>query len=180
MPHGDNTAVSCLTWDGEKFDIQFEMDNSHLPEDISTLARQAWWRRDKAKSADVNLWFRPAVRPQDRALCSEAEGERNLTAAMSGDRPVGCFLTDPGRYQEENAGYIRFLTILPEDRRRGLGVQLIGECVAQYRAAGRDRLRLHCPPDNEGARRFFQKYGFAKIGEGPEGDLLEKYIGFER
>ena len=56
MPHGDNTAVTCLTFDGEKFTIQFEMDNSHLPEDISTLARQSWWRKDKKTAADVNLW----------------------------------------------------------------------------------------------------------------------------
>lgn len=177
MPHGDNTAVSCLTWDGEKFEIQFEMDNSHLPEEISTLARQAWWRKDKTKSADVNLWFRPAVWPQDQTLYPQA-GE-NMTVAMSGDRPVGYFLTDRSRGQEEKVGYIRFLSILPEDRGKGLGVQLIGQCVAEYRGAGRDRLRLHCPADNEGARRFFQKYGFVKIGEAPEGDLLEKYIGFD-
>ena len=56
MPHGDNTAVSCLTFDGERFAIQYEMDNSHLPENISTLARQAWWRKDKKAAADVNLW----------------------------------------------------------------------------------------------------------------------------
>ncbi|MCI9158870.1 MAG: histidine phosphatase family protein, partial [Lawsonibacter sp.] len=56
MPHGDNTAVSCLTFDGERFAIQYEMDNSHLPEDISTLARQSWWRKDKKAAADVNLW----------------------------------------------------------------------------------------------------------------------------
>lgn len=179
MPHGDNTAVSRLTWDGERFAIQFEMDNSHLPEEISTLARQSWWRKDKKVSADVNLWFRPAVWPQDRALYPEAEGDRNMTVAMSGDRPVGFFLTDPERYREEKAGYIRFLSLLPEDRGRGLGIQLVGEVVSEYRRAGRDRLRLHCPADNEGARRFFQKYGFVKVGEDPEGDLLEKCIGFE-
>lgn len=177
MPHGDNTAVSRLTWDGERFAIQFEMDNSHLPEDISTLARQSWWRKDKKASADVNLWFRPALWPQDRALYPEAE--ETMTVAMSGDRPVGFFLTDPERCREEKAGYIRFLSLLPEDRGRGLGIQLVGEAVSEYRRAGRDRLRLHCPADNEGARRFFQKYGFVKVGEDPEGDLLEKCIGFE-
>lgn len=178
MPHGDNTAVSRLTWDGERFAIQFEMDNSHLPEDISTLARQSWWRKDKKASADVNLWFRPALWPQDRALYPEAEG--TMTVAMSGDRPVGFFLTDPERYREEKAGYIRFLSLLPEDRGRGLGIQLVGEAVSEYRRAGRDKLRLHCPADNEGARRFFQKYGFVKVGEEDGRDLMEKYIGFDR
>lgn len=179
MPHGDNTAVSRLTWDGERFEIQFEMDNSHLPAEISTLARQSWWRKDKKAAADVNLWFRPAVWPQDRALCPEGEEPRNLTVAMSGDRAVGFFLTDRSRYQEDRAGYIKALSILPEDRGKGLGVQLIGEAASLYRSSGRDRLRLHCPADNERARRFFQRYGFVKTGEDPEGDLLEKYIGFE-
>ena len=179
MPHGYNTAVSCLTFDGEKFEIQFEMDNSHLPQEISTLARQSWWRKDKKAAADVNLWFRPAVWPEDRALYPEGEKGRNLTVAMSGDRAVGLFLTDPERGQEEKAGYIKFLSILPEDRGRGLGVQLIGQAVSMYRNSGWDRLRLHCPRDNERARRFFEKYGFVKLREEPEGDLLEKYIGFD-
>lgn len=179
MPHGDNTAVSRLTWDGETFAIQFEMDNSHLPEEISTLARQAWWRKDKKTAADVNLWFRPAVWPQDRALYPQAEGGRNMTVALSGDRPVGFFLTDPERDQEEAAGYIQLLSLLPEHRRRGLGIQLVGECAASYRAAGRDTLRLSCPTDNEGARRFFQKYGFQKIGLENGLELMEKYIGYD-
>lgn len=180
MPHGDNTAVSRLTFDGERFAIQFEMDNSHLPEEISTLARQAWWRRDKSKTADVNLWFRPAVWPQDRALYPGEEEPRHMTAAMSGDRAVGLLCTEPERYREEKAGYVRFLSLLPEDRGRGLGIQLVGEAVSQYRNAGRDRLRLPCPPDNEGARRFFRRHGFVRIGREDGADLLEKYIGYER
>ena len=70
MPHGDNTAVSCLTWDGEKFEIQYEMDNSHLSEEISTLARQSWWRKDKKTSADVNLWADIPLKtwPRDQEL----------------------------------------------------------------------------------------------------------------
>ena len=92
---------------------------------------------------------------------------------------MGVILYDD-RYKTKKAGYIKFLSILPEDRGRGLGIQLVGEAVSGFRRAGRDKLRLHCPADNEGARRFFQKYGFVKAGEDPEGDLLEKYIGFER
>ncbi len=178
MPYGDNTAVSCLTFDGARFAIRFEMDNSHLPEDISTLARQSWWRKDKKASADVNLWFRPAVWPQDRALYPEAD--QNLTVAMSGDRAVGLLLTDPDRGREEKAGYIKFLSIFPEDRGKGLGVQLIGEAVSRYRKAGRDRLRLCCPADNEGGQRFFQRCGFRKTGREDSGGLMELYIGFER
>lgn len=203
MPHGDNTAVSCLTWDGERFEIQFEMDNSHLPEEISTLARQSWWRRDKSKAADVNLGSDPAFQSwerdrelylklrreicpgvEDQVLLQEAEELQgrsawNVKLFFAGDRPVGVALYDTDRYQEDKAGYIKFLSILPEDRGRNLGVQLIGDAVSMYRGSNRDRLRLHCPRDNEGARRFFQRYGFKQLREEAEGDLLEKYIGFE-
>lgn len=205
MPHGDNTAVTCLTFDGEKFTIQYEMDNSHLPEDISTLARQSWWRKDKKTAADVNLWadipvktwsqnqelylkLRREVCPgtADWILLREAEelrnrwpcGMWNINIFHAGERPMGVILYDD-RCSTKRTGYIKFLSILPEDRGRGLGIQLIGAAVSMHRNSGRDRLRLHCPADNDRARRFFEKYGFKKIGEGPEGDLLEKYIGFK-
>lgn len=119
MPHGDNTAVSCLTFDGERFEIQYEMDNSHLSEDISTLARQAWWRKDRSKAADVNLWFRPVDREGE--LCPGVECLPGMTAAMAGDRPVGLFLADPERYAADGAGYISFLTVFPEDRGKEIG-----------------------------------------------------------
>ena len=205
MPHGDNTAVTCLTFDGEKFTIQFEMDNSHLPEDISTLARQSWWRKDKKTAADVNLWadipvktwsqdqelylkLRREVCPgvEDALLLAEAEelwnrwpcGMWNINIFHAGERPIGVILYDD-RCNTKRTGYIKFLSLLPEDRGRGLGIQLIGAAVSMHRNSGRDRLRLHWPADNDRARRFFEKYGFKKIGEGPEGDLLEKYIGYD-
>ena len=41
LRHSDNTAVSCLKWDGAAFQLAFEGDNSHLDPAISTLARQS-------------------------------------------------------------------------------------------------------------------------------------------
>ena len=204
--HGDNTAVTRLTFDGEKLAIDYELDNSHLTESISTLARQAWWRKDKTKAADVNLWGHIPLRswPQERELylklrrelcpdvpdgrlLQEAEelwqaspgGMWNINIFYAGERPMGVTLYDMDRDKEEGAGYIKFLSILPEDRGRKLGIQLIGAAVSMYRNSGRDRLRLHCPAGSERARRFFQTYGFVKLREDREGDLLEKYIGYE-
>ncbi len=203
MPHGDNTAVSCLTFDGERFAIQYEMDNSHLPEDISTLARQSWWRKDKKAAADVNLWADIPVKTwsqdqelylklrreacpgvEDALLLTEAEelwnrwpcGMWNINIFHAGERPIGVILYDD-RCNTKRTGYIKFLSLLPEDRGRGLGIQLIGAAVSMHRNSGRDRLRLHCPPDNERARRFFERYGFKLIRREKGQDLLEKYIG---
>ena len=194
MPHGDNTAVTCLTFDGERFTIQYEMDNSHLPEDISTLARQAWWRRDGSKKVDINLWYRPIDWEKEGEVYLEARRDAwtcthgtevpfdgdaflqgaedclsqtpwGVTVAMAGDQIAGVLQLDGERYQADNAGYIPFCYIVPQRRGYGLGVQLIGQAVAVFRPMGRDKLRLRCAPYNQRAQRFYQKHGFVKIGE---------------
>ena len=59
LGHSDNTAVTCLEVEGERTRTVFENDNSHLPDEISTLARQRWWKERDGTSGDANLWFRP-------------------------------------------------------------------------------------------------------------------------
>mgnify|MGYP001370296337 CR=1 FL=1 len=59
LGHSDNTAVTCLEVEGDTARIVFENDNSHLPDEISTLARQRWWKERDGTSGDANLWFRP-------------------------------------------------------------------------------------------------------------------------
>ena len=208
MPHGDNTAVSCLTWDGERFAIEFEMDNSHLSEDISTLARQAWWRKG-GKAQDVNLWYAPLNQERDWTIYLEARRESwalaygagvpfdreealqnagdnlsrtpwGVTLAFAGDQLAGVLELDPSRYAREMAGCIPFCWVAPQRRGQGLGIQLIGQAVAFYRPIGRNRLRLHCPAGNEAARRFFQKYGFTNVSGADSAGLLEKYIGYDQ
>ena len=208
MPHGDNTAVSCLTWDGERFAIEFEMDNSHLSEDISTLARQAWWRKG-GKAQDVNLWYAPLNQERDWTIYLEARRESwalaygagvpfdreealqnagdnlsrtpwGVTLAFAGDQLAGVLELDPSRYAREKAGCIPFCWVAPQRRGQGLGIQLIGQAVAFYRPIGRNRLRLHCPAGNEAARRFFQKYGFTNVSGADSAGLREKYIGYDQ
>ena len=193
IDHGDNTAVTCLVWDGEKLDITFEQDNSHLPENISTLARQAWWRKG-GKAQDVNLWYRPIDWDKERDLYLNARREAwtsthgtdvpfdgesfckdaqlhlsrtpwGVTLAFAGDNLVGVLQLDPERYRDGNAGYIPFCYVVPERRGQSLGVQLIGQAVSVYRPMGRDRLRLRCAPYNDRAQHFYQRYGFSKIAD---------------
>jgi len=45
-PHGDNTAVSLLTFDGEKPRFIYENDNSHLVEaGLTVFDKEIWWRK---------------------------------------------------------------------------------------------------------------------------------------
>lgn len=194
LRHSDNTAVSCLKWDGAAFQLAFEGDNSHLDPAISTLARQSWWRRDGKRAEDVNLWFRPLDLERESQTYYEARREAwitvhgedtpfdgesflqdarlhcgrtpwGVTCAMAGDRMAGLIQLDPERYAKDGAGYIPFCYIVPQLRAQGLGVQLIGQAVSFYRPLGRQYLRLRCASYNTPAQHFYQRYGFYKIGE---------------
>ena len=193
QPHSENTAVNCLTIDGENVQILFQNDASHLPEEMTTLGKQLWWK-EGGKAQDVNLWFRPIDWARERELYIDArrdawvsthgpdvafDGEGfvrdaqlhlsrtpwGVTLALREEKVVGVLQLDPQRYAEDRAGYIPFCYVAQEYRKQNLGIQLIGQAVAFYRPMGRDRLRLRCAPYNERAQRFYAKYGFQKIGE---------------
>ena len=213
LGHSDNTAVTCLEVEGDTARTVFENDNSHLPDEISTLARQRWWKERDGTSGDANLWFRPLnlkkegtvyrsarheawqdvngpavpfdgdAFQRDALRCWKRAPERAVMCAMQRDETAGLLQMDLDRGADDGVGYIPFLYMSPAHRRQGLGVQLLGQAVSTYRPLGRDRLRLCCAPDNGIAQRFYQKYGFVKVGEEPGArgplDVLEKYIGFE-
>lgn len=210
--HGDNTAVALLEIENGKADVVFYNDNSHLSEEISTFARQAWWKKT-GNILDANLWFRPLDMARDSRFYYAAREEawldihgsmlhfdgdgflgdaiaqakydpRSVMQVMLGDKPAGLLQLDLRRDAHKGVGNIPFFYMLPEFRKRGLGVQLLGQAVSTYRPLGRKYLRLRCAPDNHMAQRFYQRYGFNKIGEAPGSrvplDLMEKYIGYEQ
>ena len=210
LGHCENTGVTCLRVEGEQIEIVYENDASHLPAEISTLARQTWWK-GKSHRADGELWFQSldmdmesgiyyAARKEawqdihgslrnfdgvgflQEARRSWEEDPKSLMLAMLGDEPAGLIQLDLSRHAHEGVGYIPFVYMMPEYRKQGLGVQLLGQAISTYRPLGRTRLRLRCAPDNEVAQRFYRRYGFHKVGMAPGTrvplDLLEKYIGF--
>ena len=213
LGHSDNTAVSLLEFDGYTVRVVFEDDNSHLPEEISTLARQNWWK-DQGRSLDqTNLWFRPldvlggeadfyleARREAwqsvhhttehfdgrgflEQARRSAEKDPGSVMCAMLKEERVGLLQMDFEQDAEKGVGCIPFYYMVPGARRKGLGVQLLGQAVSAYRPMGRDYLRLCCAPDNDVAQRFYQRYGFRKTGQVPGAhmplDLMEKYIGYK-
>lgn len=212
VPHGDNTSVALLEIEDGKVHVAYYNDNSHLSDELSTFARQQWWRKNGAIE-DANLWFRPLDIERDSQFFNQAREEawltihgsmlhfdgegflqeakdqarddkRSILQVMQGDKPAGILQLNLRRDADKGVGSIPFLYMLPDFRRRGLGVQLLGQAISVYRPLGRKYLRLRCAPDNDVAQRFYQRYGFKKIGEDPGSrvplDILEKYIGYEQ
>lgn len=211
VPHGDNTAVALLEVEDDKVNVAYFNDNSHLPEEISTFARQQWWK-SQGRVMDANLWFRPLDMEHDSDFYYKAREEawitihgsmlhfdgegflrdatdqarydkRSVMQVMLGDKPAGVLQLNMRREADKGVGSIPFFYMMPDCRKQGLGVQLLGQAVSTYRPMGRKYLRLRCAPDNHVAQRFYKRYGFKKIGEDPGSrvplDIMEKYIGYE-
>lgn len=211
VPHGDNTAVAKLLVDADQVKVEYYNDNSHLNEEMSTFAGQKWWKL-QGKATDANLWFHPLDMQNNSDFYYQARQEawitihgsmlhfdgegflqdardqarydpRSIMQVMLGDRPAGVLQLNLRRDADKGVGTIPFFYLLPDTRKHGLGVQLLGQAVSTYRPLGRKYLRLRCAPDNHVAQRFYKRYGFKKIGEDPGSrvplDIMEKYIGYE-
>ena len=181
LPFCDNTAVTLLTFDGTQFSVEYEGDSSHLSDEISTLRRQSWWRR-QAAAEEVNLWFRPAALPRDGAVLSAAgltlpqrEGQQLFSAATK-DQTVGLLLLDSRACAAEGAGLIARLYLEPGYRGEYTALQLVGQAVSTFRSMGLDRLLL-LPPE-EVAADVWAGAGFVPAPERP--GLLELYIGYDQ
>ena len=192
MMHGDNTSVSLLHYDDGKFTVEYYNDNSHLG-DLSTFARQQWWR-DTKKDDPTSLRYEP-LNPRDKhdaefyincyrdswvaahgtdagfissiylscARSHAAKDPESLLKVLSGDTPVGVIELDPKRGKELNCGWISLLYLLPEYRGHNLGVQLIGMASAYFFRKRRGAVRLHVAVSNEHAIGFYRHYGFKDL-----------------
>ena len=142
-PYCDNTAVSLLDYENGAFQIEYLNDSSHLSDEISTFARQKWWRAGGDRR-DFNMWF-------------ETEGETSY--AVLRDRRVG-HIRVSGRDCEK--GELRIEDIFLEESHRGraLGAQLLGQAVSLARKMGCGTLAAAVPDEMRHALHFFERQGF--------------------
>lgn len=190
LPEGNNTAVSYLEAEGDDIQVKWYNDTTHLTPDALAVAPKA---DGEGKDYDSLFWFRPwdPDTEQDRYLAYRREGWLSshgtmehfdgpafLSAAlkhsgydrtavqivMVGEEPAGILELDYERGADEGVGAIPFYYVDPQHRKRGNGVQLLGQAVSVYRAMGRTAIRLRCAPENGTAFRFYQRQGFQKIG----------------
>ncbi|MBQ7871170.1 MAG: GNAT family N-acetyltransferase [Oscillospiraceae bacterium] len=150
LGHSENTAVSRLTWDGT-WHLDYLNDASHLPQELSTLGKQQWWRG--GDSRDFNMWYRDAA-AEDTPLLTALEmpaGVRTRVAGL-GDALVGAVAVE--------VGVLHRLALLPAQRGMGLSAQLLGEAVSLTRREGYRSLRLAAPADHPAAKKLLETYGF--------------------
>ena len=194
IPHGDNTAVSLVTYEDGRFSAVYYNDASHLPTELSTFARQAWWRKkgawdndnvrfqrlDPAKYPSVYLDFYQKTWQAVHGDLNGFQGELYLAAAIrhvnadpdalvtivrqSGET-VGIVELDTERGAEEGYGWLCLCYIEEPYRRCQLGVQLLGHAVSVFRRRGRRAIRLSVFEGNTGAIAFYREYGFEVVGE---------------
>lgn len=94
---GDNTCVSKLIFDGDQLRVEYWMDASHLPEELSTFASIGWTDRKKGAPESIQIWFRPydPASADDRAFLEECAKQFYQEAYGSTDT------LDLGRFIEE-------------------------------------------------------------------------------
>lgn len=87
-----------------------------------------------------------------------------LLVATEGDRLLGfvMFTIESGEYaQDGTRGVIRNIYVRPEDRSQGVGTALLEAAEDALLDRGADWLSLEVMADNERARRFYRRHGYA-------------------
>jgi probable phosphoglycerate mutase len=187
-PTGDNTAVSLLEAEGGDLRVVFRDDNSHLQTPEFLAGEKV---RKRANGLEPGLWFAPLDLPEQNDLLTEL-----VSAAWSGPVPFdrARLLADAAQRQtlighrwEEpigvvqlgpEAGWLSLVCIREDCRKRGFGVQLIGQAVLWARSQGAGFLRISLPV-NAPAQPFFTDCGFVPTDIANGGTIWVKDIRFD-
>lgn len=197
LPHGDNTAVSLLSAENGEFTVEYYNDNSHVPYELSTFAKQTWWKNSSGGRDDENLRYERLNPNLDGRLYTKcyseswlaAHGNLNgfvsslylddakkmyaadngaILAAYDGQNNfVGIVEMDILRGRRQHYGWISLIFLTRENRGHGLGIQLLGMAISRFQSLGYKSVRLHVSSENRRAIAFYRKYGFEVIGQNP-------------
>ena len=195
VSHADNTAVSLLNYDEGRVTVEYCNDNSHLPNEISTLYGQSWWKT-KSGTDRKNLRFEPMDIASEKELytrCyadawmesygnmehfdpevyyeravehSEARPDA-LMKVMMGDDFAGLVELDVAKGKEDGIGWISLCYMAPNHRGKKLAIQLIGHAISVYGRLGRNKLGLNVSVGNKIAVAFYKRCDFYETGRKP-------------
>lgn len=120
------------------------------PEDLQTFLD---------KNHTPESWSRTLTDPQRAAWIVEHEDGRKIGFIVVG----ACKL--PVENMEADAGEVQQLYILAEFHNLRLGARLMDVGLEWLASQGRSPLYIGAWSENYGAQRFYERYGFSKVGE---------------
>ena len=159
LGHSENTAVTKLRWENGTYTLEYLNDASHLPEEITTLGRQMWWRG--GKHTDFNMWYRDPT-PEDLSMLASWGIPAELTVRISVlvDRAIGAVAL---RLPEGDTAQLAGMYLLPEYRGKGFSAQLLGEAISVARTAGKQWMILsEVMQQASAARKLIDEYGLSE------------------
>jgi len=181
VPYCDNTAVTRLNYDDDKFGIEYAGDNTHLDKKSSTLAHQSWWRAEEIRKPE-NLRYMPLNDVAGESLVrifKAKAGERAQVnvqyAAFLTDEPVGIIGFDTHREENRKTGWLSYIHVIPKHREKSFGTQLLGLAISDFRKLGREKIHIEIPTDIPGYN-FMLRCGFNVLFNSHTGCTMEKDI----
>lgn len=200
LPEGVNTAVSCLLADENGLHVQWINDSSHLFNEVlcdthkpkpalvsENIPAELFWFRPWNSSTECELYlkWRSEAWMSSHGTMARYNGDAFLKAVqehsaydedavqvvLSDGKPAGLIELDFQKESDAGIGFIPFYYVDQAHRKRGLGVQLLGQAISIFRSKGRKRLRLRCAPENGTAYRFYCRCGFKKVGMADDSDV---------
>ena len=187
-PTGDNTAVSLLEADGDSLRVIFRDDNSHLKTE-AFLANEKIVKR--ANGLEPGLRYQP-LDPETQAeffadlvqenwnreaafnrekLLSDAKDRQTLVGYRR-DEPIGVIQLG------DELGWISLICIREDMRKRGFGMQLIGQAVYRTRQMGGEMLKVALLAETP-AVTFFEDSGFVLLSNEDGVAIYGKDIRFD-
>lgn len=95
---------------------------------------------------------------------AEAKDAVTLIAEATAGEVAGFVIVQVERLGDIVLGYVATLDVAERCRRRGLAQMLLREAERRAAAAGALWMELHVFTGNEGAIRFYERSGYARIG----------------
>ncbi|MFC4448345.1 GNAT family N-acetyltransferase [Halorussus aquaticus] len=130
---------------------------------------------DSHLSADAN---RSAIR---EAIAQSAIADELLVVRTETDDIVGfvTFGIESGNYEQDvTRGVVQNIFVVPERRGEGIGSELLRAAERRLAESGADALALEVMADNDAARRFYRRHGYAphrvELEKSVESDTLTK------
>ena len=103
--------------------------------------------------------------------------EERVFALLAGDPAIGLALLTlrPNVWYEGPVALLDELYVVPDQRRRGIGTELLSAAEEECRRRGCELLEINVDGEDTDARRFYERHGYTNTEPGQEEPMLYYY-----